>query len=49
LLFGVTEMYGTQERLGSCIEYSIHKFERTSSLRTRSVIVVYEAHEFSSS
>jgi len=45
----VTDVYGTQELLGSCTEYSIHKFDLRSSLRTRSVAVVYETHEFSSS
>jgi hypothetical protein len=49
LLLGVANVYGTQELLGSCTEYSIHKSDRTSSLRTRSVAVVYAAHEFSSS
>jgi hypothetical protein len=45
----LSDVYGTQELLGSCSEHCIHKFERTRSKLTRSVAVVYEAHEFSSS
>jgi hypothetical protein len=49
LLLGVIGVYGTLVLLGSCTEHRTHKFERTRSLRTRSVAVVYEPHEFSSS
>jgi len=42
----LTDVYGTQELLGSCNDYRIHKFERTHSQRTRSVAVVYEAHAY---
>jgi hypothetical protein len=43
------DLYGTQKLLGSYTEYITHKFERARSLRTSSVAVVYETHEFSSS